>query len=531
MGRRAMGFVERVDRSLKMWQKLAVVAFCVVVLVVVNTAVLLVMQKRTERLQREAHRATQAMDTLDALLAEHLRWKVNLLTGLLNESPPEILVDPDRCPLQKFLASWRAEAPEEKELVARIREVDRKLHLAGGEISKLLSEEADFEEVVAVYNERANPLSKELLFKLLPRLEDLLGKRMDQLQGEARRSLDLVKKVSLFLNLWLVVGTLLVFAFMAYRLGRKVRQVLSAVDRMAGGDFSFRTRASGRDEMAQILAHLDRMADHLQPLIRDTAEVSRKGETLSEEVRERLEAAAREAEAAGERATRMKEEAGAILQSVEEESRSINEISTAIQEISQNTTRASMITKEAVEKAQRAQEIMHRVGAASQEIEGVIQLITGIAEQTKFLALNATIEAARAGEAGKGFAVVAGEVKELARQTAEATGEITEKIRTMQAESEEALRAADEIAGVIQEIDQIASAIAAAAEEQTAVIADIAQKVEKQKAGAGQFAREAEEAYTAAQKTLSGVKENLQAMHQLVEVVKELARSVSRFKV
>ena len=35
-----------------------------------------------------------------------------------------------------------------------------------------------------------------------------------------------------------------------------------------------------------------------------------------------------------------------------------------------------------------------------------------------------TIEAVRAGEAGKGFAVVAGEIKDLARQTAEATFEI-----------------------------------------------------------------------------------------------------------
>ena len=46
--------------------------------------------------------------------------------------------------------------------------------------------------------------------------------------------------------------------------------------------------------------------------------------------------------------------------------------------------------------------------------------------------MNATIEAARAGEVGKGFAVVAGEVKELARETAEATQRVAEQINGIQ---------------------------------------------------------------------------------------------------
>jgi methyl-accepting chemotaxis protein len=63
------------------------------------------------------------------------------------------------------------------------------------------------------------------------------------------------------------------------------------------------------------------------------------------------------------------------------------------------------------------QHALERIGKVAKQIDA-------IARQTNLLALNATIEAARAGEAGKGFAVVAGEVKALARQTAEATAEI-----------------------------------------------------------------------------------------------------------
>lgn len=103
-------------------------------------------------------------------------------------------------------------------------------------------------------------------------------------------------------------------------------------------------------------------------------------------------------------------------------------------------------------KVQSTNEIITRLSGASRQIGRIVGVINEIADQTNMLALNAAIEAAGAGDAGKGFTVVANEVKELAKQTAEATSEIAEQIDHMQGNMAEAVGAVGGITQIIHEM-------------------------------------------------------------------------------
>ncbi|MFZ3199432.1 MAG: methyl-accepting chemotaxis protein [Bacillus mycoides] len=83
--------------------------------------------------------------------------------------------------------------------------------------------------------------------------------------------------------------------------------------------------------------------------------------------------------------------------------------------------------------------IIYSLETRSKEISDIVNVITGISNQTNSLVLNASIEASRAEATGKGFAVVADEVRKLAEQTEASAKDIAKLIGETQAETEEAV--------------------------------------------------------------------------------------------
>jgi methyl-accepting chemotaxis protein len=104
-------------------------------------------------------------------------------------------------------------------------------------------------------------------------------------------------------------------------------------------------------------------------------------------------------------------------------------------------------------------EKVDEVAQLSVEINGILDFIRNVADQTKMLGLNAAIEAARAGEHGRGFGVVAEEIRRLSDQSKETTEsirrltkEIEEKIHSISLASEGTLKQSQEQAAATEEV-------------------------------------------------------------------------------
>jgi len=310
-----------------------------------------------------------------------------------------------------------------------------------------------------------------------------------------------------------------------------VNRVVTVAGAMEKGDLTARTKLTSHDEIGTMGRSIDSAVTALAGVITTVAESASTLASASEE----LAAATQQISAAAEEAAT---QAGVVASAAEQVSRNVDSVASgtsqmgaSIHEIATNSVQASGVSAEAVSKAATASDTIKRLGASSEEIGNIVNLITSIASQTNLLALNATIEAARAGEAGKGFAVVASEVKDLAQETAKATHDIVGRVEAIQTETAAAVSVIAEIQDVINSIDNFQTTISAAVEEQTATTAEISRSVAEAAIGTGEIASNITGVATSADVTAQGVTEAQKSVNELAHMSEDLLAALSGFKV
>ncbi len=328
-------------------------------------------------------------------------------------------------------------------------------------------------------------------------LNDLAGKTAQDMKNALQEISNSTRQIR-YTNLIVFLGVVLfasVFISIIIRrfISKPIKDTVLMIRDMAegGGDLTRRLQIQSNDEIGDLVRWFNLFLEKLQTMIRNIVGNSEKLNRASSELSDlsgQMSEGADQMSAKTNSVASASEEMSSNMDSVaaamEQSSTNMNIIATSteemtstINEIAQNSEKARTITGESVKKAQGVSVQVDELGNTVQKIGKITEVISEISEQTNLLALNATIEAARAGEAGKGFAVVANEIKELARQTAEATQQIRGQIEGIQKSAAGTVSEIGDILKIINDVNDIVTTIATAVEEQSVTTNEIAGNV------------------------------------------------------
>lgn len=350
-----------------------------------------------------------------------------------------------------------------------------------------------------------------------------------------------------------VIGPLHAAAKCVGDISRGLTEASEVLQAMAGNDYTRRVSASSeRSQITEIScgdfntiknnlnaciaalagvgAATNKTADTLQSSMQSIAQNAQALSTSSQQLAVTSQQMSNNAEQTSAQANTVATATQEVTSNLNSVATGAEEMISTVQSISNNAGGAAKVAAEAVRTADAANATVAKLGESSAEIGQVIKVITSIAQQTNLLALNATIEAARAGEAGKGFAVVANEVKELAKQTANATEDISRKITTIQQDTKRAVESIGNISVIIDQVNDISNTIATAVEEQSATTNEMSRNVQEAARGSEEISRNIQGVASAAESTTHGAQDSLKAAQQLAEMADQLRHLVDQFK-
>ncbi|UFQ97418.1 methyl-accepting chemotaxis protein [Pseudomonas wenzhouensis] len=319
--------------------------------------------------------------------------------------------------------------------------------------------------------------------------------------------------------------------------------IIEAARGLRDGDLRVRMQVNGRDDLAAIAQALntavEQMRDSLQGVNRESRQLDGTVQLLGGQARDALDAVEQQQAQMSQiatAATQMAATAQSVAQSCEQAAMEAQQAREVALSSNQRSERTSASMRHLSSRLGDSAAALQQLREQTVQINRVVEVIKGIAEQTNLLALNAAIEAARAGEAGRGFAVVADEVRSLSKRTQDSTQEIAQTVDNLQRVVGQSVTLMEEACG--QADGDIGSVLAMSDELQNIVdsvqrvsdrLAQIATAAEQQAATADEVSGNIQQVDQAAGQLLDGAQAVSHAAEQLRRGSEGLAQNTGRF--
>ena len=249
--------------------------------------------------------------------------------------------------------------------------------------------------------------------------------------------------------------------------------LVSDANRLASGDLSHPVTTGAAGNVGQLQRALFQLSVNLRTVVND---VRSEVQQLEQSVQEVAEGNRDLFERTQTQASNLALTASAM----EEITSTVHSSAAAVAQGVQLAAQTKALTGSGHDAVEAAGHTMCEIASASRDIQGIVQLIEGVAFQTNLLALNAAVEAARAGEQGRGFAVVASEVRTLATHTADAArsirqlvGQASDRVANGSQATQVALQRMDDTLAAVAQVDALLAGINTATHEQQLGIAQI----------------------------------------------------------
>ncbi len=289
-----------------------------------------------------------------------------------------------------------------------------------------------------------------------------------------------------------------------------------AAEQVAAGRLDLMPSSNSGDEVGDLVRSLASMVDQLRSTVYSVQQVS-----------ETIGVASSEIASGNQDLSQRTEHTASNLQQT---ASSMEQLSGTVKHSAESAATAKQLANSAAQVAERGGQVvaqvvstMDDINTSSKKIADIIGVIDGIAFQTNILALNAAVEAARAGEQGRGFAVVAGEVRSLARRSADAAKEIKSLIGSSVDRVEAGAR-------LVQDAGTTMGEIVASVRRVSDVIGEITASAQEQSQGLGQVNAAVNELDRMTQQNAALVEQSAAAAESLKQQAGVLALAISTFK-